>query len=897
MFRDIKVYSLMAGVLWFAATFTESSHAQQAQWIECAQEGGVCSFSGTKQVRYGKDGHWNEGLFTASVGCNNSVFRDPLPGQRKTCEYTDVAIPWVSCAMEGGTCSFEGVKAVRYGSGNSWVEKVSMGSIACNNTTFGDPIQGTRKECQLTEVQWTKCADENQSCDFSGDKIVRYGKNDSWFEAEFTDGVPCRNSVFGDPLQGTAKQCEIAELPFYDNQPPTKPENVTISNLQCSSADLSWSASTDNIGVNRYDIYRDGQFLGTAGGSETSIHLTNLVPGATWGFYVTAFDAAGNNSVDSDSLPIDIPFCEDDTIPPSIPLQLSGVSEGTSIRLSWQESTDNVGVSGYDVYRNSEFVATTPYNTFVDTGLSQNTEYTYQIAARDAQGNTSDPSQSILVTTGSVCSSSVCSVDLIVNEPDVPWGIVTLPDGSIIYSRRDADDVIHLKDGERINIGTISDSEGTGGNSDQTGGEGGLLGLAVQEGFPLTDNWLYMYYSTAGNRNKVARVRFENGMLNMGSKQDVIPASAGIRSSRFHNGGRLRFGPDGKLYVAVGDGQRPDTDPQDPNRLNGKILRVNPDGSIPQDNPFNNLVWSYGHRNPQGLAFDAQGQLWEQEFGDGAEDETNLIVRGGNYGYPDCEGTISRGGNGCATAGFIAPKKVYSPTGNNSCSGIAVVDNVLYVGCLAGKRMYRIVINGENLGSAEQLFTGSYGRIRTLEPSIDGGLWMSTSENDKNDTPNQGGSEIFKITLGVGNESPVVSGETYVLLNKATGRALEVPGGSVSQGESVGTYPYEGRLWHQWTINALGNGVYNIINRNSQLALNIAGDSAMQGNAIQWPYGSGSANAQWTLISAGEGVYFLVSADSGEVLDEEVSSHNVTEYPRKSSGIDNQLWSFERVLD
>jgi glucose/arabinose dehydrogenase len=121
-------------------------------------------------------------------------------------------------------------------------------------------------------------------------------------------------------------------------------------------------------------------------------------------------------------------------------------------------------------------------------------------------------------------------------------------------------------------------------------------------------------------------------------------------------------------------------------------LRLNPNGTPPADNPFGNYVWSYGHRNPQGLAFDARGRLWEQEFGD-TQDETNLIVKGGNYGWPNCEGVTSRSGSGCATAGYVAPKYTYRNT-EGSCSGIAIVRDALYVACLAGKRIYRSEIGG-----------------------------------------------------------------------------------------------------------------------------------------------------------------------------------------------------------
>ena len=112
---------------------------------------------------------------------------------------------------------------------------------------------------------------------------------------------------------------------------------------------------------------------------------------------------------------------------------------------------------------------------------------------------------------------------------------------------------------------------------------------------------------------------------------------------------------------------------------------------MPSDNPFGNYVWSYGHRNPQGLAFDSQGRLWEQEFGNSVMDETNLIVKGGNYGWPACEGTVR---HAAAPPGYIAPKRTY-PTSEGSCSGIAIVRDALYVACARGARMYRAVISGE----------------------------------------------------------------------------------------------------------------------------------------------------------------------------------------------------------
>jgi glucose/arabinose dehydrogenase len=279
---------------------------------------------------------------------------------------------------------------------------------------------------------------------------------------------------------------------------------------------------------------------------------------------------------------------------------------------------------------------------------------------------------------------------------------------------------------------------GTVPNVDNTDGEGGLLGLAISSNY-ASDHWLYIMH-TSPTDNRIVRIKLDNDVLNTGSEQILI---SGLLRNKFHNGGRLRFGPDGKLYASTGDAQNGDN-AQNKNSLNGKVLRLNPDGGVPSDNPFGNYVWSFGHRNPQGLAFDSQGRLWEQEFGNGIMDETNLITKGGNYGWPACEGTSGT----CGTAGFIAPKHTY-PTSEGSCSGVAIVRDVLYVACERGTRLYREVVSGTDLTNVQQYFVGTYGRLRTVEPAPDGGLWLTTTNTgDKDSVPNNSNEKIFHVTLG-----------------------------------------------------------------------------------------------------------------------------------------------------
>ncbi|MGX6607292.1 PQQ-dependent sugar dehydrogenase [Micromonosporaceae bacterium Da 78-11] len=524
-----------------------------------------------------------------------------------------------------------------------------------------------------------------------------------------------------------------------DTQPPSVPGNPRVSNLVCDAVNFAWNASTDNVGVAFYDVFHDGQLMKSVSGSTLSTSLT-VVGGVTWGLYVNARDAAGNVSQASTTVPITPPQCQADTQAPTAPTRLAGTASGTTVTLTWTAATDNISVRAYDIFRNNTKVGTntgtattTPATSFIDSALAANTTYSYYVVARDAQANVSPRSGTASVTTGSGCSSSVCTVTQIGTDTDIPWGLVTLPDGNILYTRRDAHDIVRLNPatGAKTTVGTVP-------NVQNTDGEGGLLGLAISPSF-ASDQWLYIMH-TSPTDNRIVRIKLDGNTLNTGSEQILIQ---GILRNKFHDGGRLRFGPDGKLYASTGDAQNGDN-AQNRNGLNGKVLRLNTDGSVPSDNPFGNYVWSYGHRNPQGLAFDSQGRLWEQEFGNGIMDETNLIVKGGNYGWPACEGTSGT----CGTAGFLAPKRTY-PTSEGSCSGIAVVRDVLYVACERGTRMYRAVISGSSLTNVQSYFNGTYGRLRTVEPSPDGGLWLTTSNlGDKDSTPNNSNEKLFHVTLG-----------------------------------------------------------------------------------------------------------------------------------------------------
>ncbi|MBO1755044.1 PQQ-dependent sugar dehydrogenase [Allobranchiibius sp. CTAmp26] len=524
-----------------------------------------------------------------------------------------------------------------------------------------------------------------------------------------------------------------------DTQPPSVPADPRVSNLTCNSVTFAWNAATDNIGVTAYDVYHDGQLIKSVPGTTLSTGLT-VVPGAAWGLYVNARDAAGNVSQASATVPISPPQCQVDTQKPTPPTGLSATASGTTVDLRWTAATDNVGVRAYDVSRGGVRVgsvtgtaSTPPATTFTDSGLTPRTTYTYTVTARDAAGNVSTPSTAASATTGVACTDPICAVTQVATDTDIPWGLTTLPNGDVLYTRRDAHTIVELNPTThaKVTVGTVP-------GVDETDGEGGLLGLAIAPTF-ASDHWLYLMH-TSTTDNRVVRIKLIGTTLDTSSEQVLLK---GILRNKYHNGGRLRFGPDGKLYIATGDAQN-GANAQNISSLNGKVLRIDPDGTIPTDNPFKNAVWSYGHRNPQGLAFDSRGRLWEQEFGNSVMDETNLIVKGGNYGWPACEGTSGS----CGTPGLIAPKHTY-PTADGSCSGIAIVDDVLYVACERGQRLYREVISGSSLTDVQQFFVGTYGRLRTVEPAPGKALWLTTTNlGDKDSIANNSNEKIFKVTLG-----------------------------------------------------------------------------------------------------------------------------------------------------
>ncbi|MDT0318943.1 PQQ-dependent sugar dehydrogenase [Streptomyces millisiae] len=306
----------------------------------------------------------------------------------------------------------------------------------------------------------------------------------------------------------------------------------------------------------------------------------------------------------------------------------------------------------------------------------------------------------------------------------VPWGMDWLPDGSALYAERDTHRVVRLApNGTRTVVGTVPNVV--------SGGEGGLLGLAVSPNF-ATDRAFYVFH-TAANDNRVARLTFDGTAI--GGYQPIL---TGIARATYHNGGRLAFGPDGYLYATTGDAQQTAL-AQNTQSLNGKILRITTTGAPAPGNPFGNHVYSLGHRNPQGLAWDAAGRLWAAELGQNTWDELNLIQQGANYGWPTCEGT-------CGRPGMTDPRRTWS-TAEASPSGLAYADGALYLAALRGQRLWRIPLNGTEAGTPQAYYQNQLGRLRTVATEPGGtALWLSTSNSDSPGAP-AGRDAVHRVTL------------------------------------------------------------------------------------------------------------------------------------------------------
>ena len=307
------------------------------------------------------------------------------------------------------------------------------------------------------------------------------------------------------------------------------------------------------------------------------------------------------------------------------------------------------------------------------------------------------------------------SPQIVAQDLEIPWDIAFLPDGRLLVSERIGRlSIITLVGTKKIiHEQTVRET-----------GEGGLLGIVLHPDF-LINNYIYLYFTSPPDsgetKNRIERYQLVNDQLT-----DRLVLLDDIPGAIYHDGGRMEFGPDGFLYVTTGDATRPQI-AQDKNSLGGKILRLNDDGSIPLNNPFTNAIYSFGHRNPQGLAWDTAGRLWSTEHGrsglTSGLDEINLIKLGGNYGWPDSEGDKVK-------AGTEAPILHSGSDVTWAPASAAFLENRLFVGALAGEALYEARLSNGEIVELKRHFYQQYGRIRTVKVGPDGWLYLLTSNRD-----------------------------------------------------------------------------------------------------------------------------------------------------------------------
>ncbi len=446
-------------------------------WTFCANEYQRCSYSGTRDVRYGADGTFTAPrTLTGGFMCTNGVFGDPLPGATKRCETraasstspppppppppSDPTPPtsWTFCANEYQRCSYSGTRDVRYGAdGTFTAPRTLTGGFMCTNGVFGDPLPGATKRCETRAASSTSPSptsppppqppsDTTPPSAPSGlrissatrtsvsltwipasDNVAVAGYetyvNDSWAYATqqaggTVTGLSCGTAyTFGvDAFDTSGNHSTRASVigstaPCADTQAPSAPANLAPTSRTATSIALGWAASTDNAGVTGYGLYRSGTLVGTS--STTTGIFAGLACNTNYTLAVDAYDAGGNRSTKS-TVMVSTTACAD-TTPPSAPTALAASNATqTSLALTWNAATDNLGVTGYDVYRNATKVATVTSAASSQIGLTCGTAYTFGVVARDAAGNSS--SQATLQASTSACSTQQTAWTFCANE-------------------------------------------------------------------------------------------------------------------------------------------------------------------------------------------------------------------------------------------------------------------------------------------------------------------------------------------------------------------------------------------------------------------------------------------------------------------------------------------------
>jgi PQQ-dependent dehydrogenase (s-GDH family) len=554
-----------------------------------------------------------------------------------------------------------------------WIASDASGELWLSTTSSpANKVRIAYNTSSTNSRQWTKYSTQKSvAISLVADQVY-------YVEALMKESTGSDNLAVGwaKPGQSTSAPSEVipgiyllSQLP--DVQAPSSPSNLVSSAITTNSVTLSWSASTDNVGVTGYDVYQGGVKINPTNITSTSYNVTGLSASTTYSFTVKAKDAAGNQSAFSNAL--NVTTAAADTEAPSTPAGLnSSVISQTSFLLKWTTSTDNIGVNGYDIYQNGVKINASPVaaTSYTVSALSPATTYGYYVIARDAAGNQSAASSALSVTTlvpGSP-SESFTMRTVIANQR-MPHDLVYGPDGNIWYTERFKGTVSYVNPAS----GTKTTVLNLGSAMVRVGGQDGLLGLALHPQFLTGKPFVYISYTYQSLSSTVRKTRIEKYSYNFTTQVLETPEIIlqDIPGSNDHNSARIAIGPDLKLYYSVGDmgaGQFDNISrtnySQNLNIYEGKILRLNTEsigGSwIPADNPYSNggqptAVYSFGHRNPQGLVWanvNGTDILYSDEHGPFSDDEINIIENGRNYGWPNVIGWCDGNYNGRTTGGY-----------------------------------------------------------------------------------------------------------------------------------------------------------------------------------------------------------------------------------------------------
>ncbi len=337
-------------------------------------------------------------------------------------------------------------------------------------------------------------------------------------------------------------------------------------------------------------------------------------------------------------------------------------------------------------------------------------------------------------------------VETVIGNLEVPWSIVFAPDGRMFFTERPGR--VRVFENGKLRpepVAVIPDVEPSG--------ESGLMGLTLHPRF-AQNHFLYLAYAYKSGREQLVRVvRFRESAASLADRKVIIE---NIPAAQFHAGTRMRFGPDGKLYITTGDATTREI-AQRLDSLGGKVLRLNDDGTTPSDNPFVGQkdvrpeVWSYGHRNPQGIDFQPSTNLmFETEHGPsgfdgpGGGDEVNIVERGKNYGWPVVHHKDSR-------AGMESPLLEYTPACAPASgafyrgAALKQFTGNFFFGCLRGEGLQRVVLDGRRVVCQERLLEHRLGRIRDVTEGPDGALYFSTSNRDGRGSPARDDDRIMRL--------------------------------------------------------------------------------------------------------------------------------------------------------